>query len=134
MKKHLLSTLRLAGVLAVFWLLSLIGIIACTGVAVLGGSDPGATSPGEGSGPVIGSEQTERYHNVDLTVTAQALAAGVPPNLPAEWIPRGCSLDGHSLRPDHRLPWLFVFPDTPNYGDQVLHCQRGYRVLYWDVW
>jgi hypothetical protein len=85
MKKHPLLTLRLAGVLAVFWLLSLMSIAACTGVAVPGGSDPEVASPGEGPGPVIGSEQTERYHNVDLTVTAQALAAGVPPNLPSLW-------------------------------------------------
>jgi hypothetical protein len=134
MKKQPLLTFRQAFVLAVFWLLSLIGIAACTGVAVPGWSDPGVAPPGEGLGPVIGSEQTERYHNVDLTVTAQALAAGIPLNLPTAWIPRGCSLYGHSFRPDQRLPWFFVFPDTPNYGDQVLRCQGGYRVLYWDVW
>ena len=134
MKKQQVLTFRLTGVLAVLWLLSLMSIAACAGVAVPLGSDPGAASPVGSLGPVISSEQTERFPNTAVTATAQAIEALVPPNLPAAWIPHGRSLDGHSFRSDHRLPWFFVFPDTPNDGDQVLRCADGYHILYWDVW
>jgi hypothetical protein len=119
--------LFLPRLIAVFTVVVIFILMACASVA------PSA-APMTGPGPVIGSEQTERYTNSAVTATAQAITAGVPPRLPAEWIPRGCSVYGHSFRADHRLPWFFVFPGTPNYGDQVLRCRDGYRILYWDVW
>ncbi len=127
MNKQPLFLLRLITVFAV--LVTFI-LTACASAA------PPDTSaaPATGLGPVIGSEQTERYANAAVTATAQAIEALVPPHLPAEWIPRGCSVSGHAFRADHRLPWVFVFPGTPNYGDQVLRCRDGYHIFYWDIW
>jgi hypothetical protein len=127
MNKQRLFLLRLAVVFAV---LAVCTLTACAGIASPGTS----AAPATGQGSVIGSEQTERYANGAVTATAQAIAIGVPPRLPVEWIPHGCSVFGHAFRSDHRLPWVFVFPGTPNYGDQVLRCRDGYRILYWDVW
>jgi hypothetical protein len=124
MNKQPLFLLRL---ITIFTVLAMFILTACASVA------PSA-APATGLGPVIGSEQTERYANAAVTATAQAIAAGIPPRLPAERIPPGCSIYGQSFRADHRLPWFFVFPGTPNYGDQVLRCRDGYRILYWDVW
>jgi hypothetical protein len=127
MNKQHIFILRLTVVFAV---LAVCILTACADAAPFDTS----AAPSTGPGPVIGSEQTERYANAAVTATAQAIAVGIPPRLPAEWIPRGCSVSGHSFRFDHRLPWVFVFPGTPNYGDQVLRCRDGYRILYWDVW
>jgi len=116
--------------LAVFGLFLVLSVAACEHATPFGapGMQPRAPEP------VIGSEHTEVLSNADVAATVQALAQGIPPNVPADWIPNGCSVYGHSWRPDHRLPWFLVLPNTPNFGDQVLLCPGGYRILSWDVW
>jgi len=80
MNKQFLFLLRLT---TVFTVLAAFILTACTSV-----TPPDiSAAPAIGPGPVIGSEQTERYPNAALTATAQAIEGFVPPRLPTEWIP-----------------------------------------------